>query len=416
MDSLSDLIGRELSCACGALHHCPVKHVIIENGALKRIEELCGGYRRLLLVMDANTEAVCGASVRNRFKAAKIGFDEIVFQDKLLVPNEKALGRIEERVHRDTDLIIGIGSGVINDLCKYVSHQKELPYFIIATAPSMDGYASPVAALILNHLKITRQAHVPDAIIADIDILRSAPFEMIQAGYGDVIGKFSSLNDWKLSHLVTGESFCPFIHDLVMDAAAKAHSMADGLIRRSEQAVKALMEALIATGVAMCYAGNSRPASGSEHHLSHFFEVTGLLYGRTCLLHGLDVAYSSVKTAELRQELVRNGYRHKPFDINAWENKMRSVYGSAAEGVIGLQKKLGWLGTDRSKALNPIWLEITDILKSSPSSDDMREYLAKAGLNYRDFEKTYGSAVIDDAVHCAKYLKDRFTVLWLCED
>ena len=113
-------------------------------------------------------------------------------------------------LQHEADLIIGVGSGVINDLCKHVSFKNDLAYYIVATAPSMDGYASVGAALILNGMKITLNARPPKAIIADTSVLKDAPIDMLRAGYGDIIGKYSCLNDWKLSHCVNGEYFCNY--------------------------------------------------------------------------------------------------------------------------------------------------------------------------------------------------------------
>ena len=94
-------------------------------------------------------------------------------------------------------MIIGIGLGVIQDLCKYVSYNAKLPYFIVATAPSMDGYALKGAAMIMGNMKVTYNAHVPEAIIADTEILKDAPMDIIRSGYGDILGKFSCLNAWR---------------------------------------------------------------------------------------------------------------------------------------------------------------------------------------------------------------------------
>ena len=81
----------------------------------------------------------------------------------------------------------------------------------------MDGYASVGSALILDNVKVTLNCRVPEAILADTDILKEAPMEMIQAGYGDILGKYSCLNDWKLSQVVNGEYFCQFVYDLTME-------------------------------------------------------------------------------------------------------------------------------------------------------------------------------------------------------
>ena len=92
-----------------------------------------------------------------------------------------------------------------------------MPYIIVATAPSMDGYASDGAAMITGGMKVTYKAGLPRAIIADTEVLCNAPTDMLKAGYGDIIGKFSALNDWKLSRCVNGEYFCNYIYDLTFE-------------------------------------------------------------------------------------------------------------------------------------------------------------------------------------------------------
>ena len=110
-------------------------------------------------------------------------------------------------------MIVAGGSGVINDICKIVANVSNKYYVIVGTAPSMDGYASDGAAMILGGMKETVKAGLPRAIIADTEVLKDAPMEMIKAGYGDIIGKFSALCDWKLATAVNGEYFCQYIYD-----------------------------------------------------------------------------------------------------------------------------------------------------------------------------------------------------------
>ena len=133
-----------------------------------------------------------------------------------LVPDERAVSELEAALTEETDLIVGVGSGVINDLCKYVSWKRGLQYVIVATAPSMDGYASSGAAMITDGMKVTYTTHPPMMIFGDTDVLRHAPEDMIRSGYGDIIGKYSSLNDWQLSHVLNGEHLCREIYDLVL--------------------------------------------------------------------------------------------------------------------------------------------------------------------------------------------------------
>ena len=408
---------RPKICSCGREHCCEIKRVDIGSGILSRITETTKSYRHILLVADENTYATCGAQVEAAL-GSKLEADVVFPGDTLLVPNESAIEAIQGKLTANTDLLLGIGSGVIQDLCKYISFEAGLPYHIIATAPSMDGYASKGAAMILGSMKVTVNAHVPEVILADLDILKNAPMALIQSGYGDILGKFSCLNDWKLSSVVNGEYFCPVVYGMVEEMLQSTKDLGPKLLSRDPEAIGRLMEALIGVGIAMAYVGNSRPASGSEHHLSHFFEITGLLNNEFYFMHGTDVAYSAVYTQKLREALLaldapiaRGGHTRKD-----WEAAIRSIYTDAAEGVIALQEKLGWYRQDRLPIYKEKWPQIKDILAEVPSSEALSGYLANVGLPMEDFEQAYSPAKIQNALFYAKDLKDRYTVLWLYYD
>ena len=412
MDIQGLLNGRE--CECGRTHRCEIKHVIIEDNAIARVGELAGAYKHILLVADNNTYPICGDSVKDQIKD-KCENVLIYKSEGLLVPNESAIDKMQQLLTDNTDLIIGIGSGVIQDLCKYVSFYAKLPYHIIATAPSMDGYASAGAAMITGNMKVTYSAHVPEAIIADVSILKNAPMDMIRSGYGDILGKFSCLNDWKLSHVVNNEYLCDYVYDLTYDMLQRTKDLGKKLQERDPDAIKTLTEALIGVGVAMAYMGNSRPASGSEHHLSHFFEVTGIMNKEPYFMHGTDVAFSTVYTQQLREELVKVNApeQRSQFDEKTWSTEIRKIYSAAAEGVIELQKKQGWYNKDYIRIYKEKWDDIVNVLKDAPSSDMLIRYLESVGLDISDFEKTYGKEKIQNALWFAKDLKDRYSVLWL---
>ena len=400
-------------CECKRKHLCPIDYIKIGEGATDALGELCKDYKRILLVSDVNTQKVCGERVYEILKD-KIETNLVLKpQGEDVIPNEEKIAEIESVVTDETDLIIGVGSGVINDLCKYVSHKNNLYYYIVATATSMDGYASVGSALILEGMKITLNARPPKAIIADTRVLKDAPIEMLRAGYGDIMGKYSCLNDWRLSALINGEYICDRVYNLTMDCVKRVEKLAEKINSRDEEAVGALMEALVIVGIAMSYVDCSRPASGSEHHLSHFFEITGILDNKEYFKHGIDVAYSSVETAKLREKLIKSVPINKPFDREKWEKNIRRIYSSSADGIIALQNKLGWYEKDDFKNIEEKWEEIKGILAAAPSSEETKTMMARAGLDYSEFEKLYGKEKIADALLYAKDLKDRYSVLWL---
>ena len=408
---------KDKVCACGKVHTCSIRHVIIESGAISNISNLVDGYHKVLLVADSNTYEVCGRQAE-ALLGDKVKETLVYQRDSILVPDETAVEEMQEKLTADTDLIIGVRSGVIQDLCKYVSFEAGLPYYIVATAPSMDGYASKGAAMIANNMKVTYNAHVPEVIIGDTNILKDAPMEMIQAGYGDILGKFSCLNDWKLSHVVNDEYFCQTVYDMTYDMLCKTKDLGEALRNRDGRAIQTLMEALIGVGIAMAYVGNSRPASGSEHHLSHFFEITGIINDEPYFMHGTDVLYSAVYTQKLREKLLKIDAPevHQLPTKEEWEANIHRVYGIAALGVIALQNKMGWYEIDRLPVYQEKWAEIKEVFCEVPSSEKLVEYVESIGLDISEYEKMYGQKKIQDALLYAKDLKDRYSVLWVYYD
>ncbi len=144
---------RGVDCACKKTHRCDIEHVYIEREAISRLTALCEDKESILIVADENTYSAAGGRVENALCGKTVR--KVIFSGKtILIPDETAIERIKEALC-DADLILGIGSGVIQDLCKYVSFFEKVPYIIVATAPSMDGYASSGAAMILKGMKET---------------------------------------------------------------------------------------------------------------------------------------------------------------------------------------------------------------------------------------------------------------------
>ncbi len=401
------------NCSCGKAHNCPIDYVKIGKGAIGELVELCKDYNNIILVSDVNTYEVCGKNVYDVLGKKVLKNIILSPNGDVVIPNEEKIEEIEKELTDEVDLIIGVGSGVINDLCKHISYKHGLGYFIVATAPSMDGYASVGSALILSGMKVTLNACPPKAIIADTDVLKDAPKEMIQAGYGDIIGKYSCLNDWKLSALINDEYFCQEIYDLTYSQVEKVRHLAKDVLARSDEAIKLLMEALVLVGIAMSYVGNSRPASGSEHHLSHFFEITGILDKKEYYPHGIDVMYSAAETAKIREKILSSLPKLHKFDKDKWEKEIKRIYSASAPEVIALQEKLGWYDVCDEEVVLTKWDEIKKVLKEAPSFSDTVAMLDEIELSYDEFVRFYTKEKIDNAVLYAKDLKDRYSVLWL---
>ena len=304
--NLQSLLNKEMHCSCGRTHSTDLKAIDIGQGALQRLPEILRrlGFHKAWLAADINTWKAAGKTAAEKLEAAGFACESCVLPDPALVPDEAAVGALLLHMPQDADLVLAVGAGTINDLCKYISRLRNLPYAIVATAPSMDGFVSTGAALIVNHMKVTYDAQGPVAVIADTDILAQAPMEMITAGLGDMLGKYTCLLDWKLAHLITGEYYCAHVEGMVRSALRTMLDRSSRIRERDPEVIGSITEALVLTGIAMKFVGNSRPASGCEHHMSHFWEMRFLMDGRKPVLHGTKVGVAAIAGLEMYHMLA----------------------------------------------------------------------------------------------------------------
>lgn len=299
---ISQWAGMEYSCACGKSHKVDIQAIRVGSGVMQELPGILRdlGASHIFLVADNYTYEAAGRQVEQLLDQAGLAYHKRVFQTETpLVPNEYALGSVLAAMTSQDDMLLAVGSGTLNDVTKYVSARTGVPYVIAATAPSMDGYASTVAPTILDGFKTTLPAVYPAAIVADVDILKDAPMPMLTAGFGDIIGKFTSLADWRLSHQLNGEYYCPEVAGVIEAAVETCAANAKALAQRGPQAIQAVTEALILSGLAMGMVGVSRPASGAEHQMAHYWEMDALRRGEEHPLHGNAVGVGTVLAASL---------------------------------------------------------------------------------------------------------------------
>ena len=299
---ISQWAGMEYSCACGKSHKVDIQAIRVGSGVIQELPGILRdlGASHIFLVADNYTYEAAGRQVEQLLDQAGLSYHKRVFQTETpLVPNEYALGSVLAAMTSQDDMLLAVGSGTLNDVTKYVSARTGIPYVIAATAPSMDGYASTVAPTILDGFKTTLPAVYPAAIVADVDILKGAPMPMLTAGFGDIIGKFTSLADWRLSHQLNGEYYCPEVAGVIEAAVETCAANAQALAQREPQAIQAVTEALILSGLAMGMVGVSRPASGAEHQMAHYWEMDALRRGEEHPLHGNAVGVGTVLAASL---------------------------------------------------------------------------------------------------------------------
>lgn len=428
---IEDFLNKSFKCNCNKVHRTSIEEILIGENVTLELPKLINkyGYKNILIVSDSNTYKVLGETVEKILKDSKISCTSYVFEEtNQLVPDEQAVGRLLTNIDDNIDLMITVGSGTLNDLSKFVSYKIHIPYFIVATAPSMDGYASTVSPLIVNNLKTTYEVNSPKAIIADINIIKKAPMEMITAGLGDILGKYTCLCDWKISSIINDEYYCESVVDLVKESIHRCVKDIDGIKNRDTIAIKNLTEGLILSGIAMSFVGNSRPASGAEHHLSHYWEMMFLFQGKEAVLHGTKVGIATLIIAKLYEMLTNTNLdfdkalKHaEEFDYNDWVKNIKLKYKHAANDVIKLEQKTNKNSKEEHKIriqkINQNWDEIIDTIKDIiPSTEELKAMLIKVGAPITPNQVEVDSTTVSDSIKIAKELRARYTVLQLLWD
>lgn len=319
MNEILDLTTNEMprtafDCSCGRHHNFSVQDMSIRKGAIEDLPKMAEPFKdgQILVVFDNNTYKVAGERAVELLKESDFKIKELMFDtgDDILIPDEKTLGRIVQEQDLDCKLMIAVGSGVINDAVKFVTSRTGLPYIVVATAPSMDGYVADGAPIISQGYKYSPVAHLTYGLIGDTDILETAPLDLIQAGFGDMVGKITAVADWDLSVKVNGDYRCDTSVELTNRAMDMCFAKAAGLKDRNAESLGALLEALTLTGVAMALVNISRPASGAEHMLSHFWEMDYIERGLNPNHHGIQVGVATPVIArffELMEDLLPEG-------------------------------------------------------------------------------------------------------------
>lgn len=333
-----------MTVAAAKKHRIDIKHIYVGENVYNRILDVAKEIlpKEILLVSDNNTYKALGKCVENELTESGYKVNNIILvSDGDLIPDEKAIGRLLVEVNNETELIVAVGSGSINDICRIISAKTHIPYVIMGTAPSMDGYASTVSPLIIDGAKVTYPGTNPYAIIADSNIMKDAPFEMICAGFGDILGKYTALSDWRLSNTILDEYFCDTTEKLVRNAMYKCFENIEGAVKRDVKAIEYISEALILSGIAMTLSGNSRPASGAEHHLSHYWEIDKLSRKLEHPLHGNSVGVGTVISAWLYKKLnieERFGIETPVPEIII--NLLNSIGAKSNPKALGIEKEL----------------------------------------------------------------------------
>jgi len=409
-------------CQCGKIHKTAVEHCIIEKGAIECLPEYAKKYgaNKVFVIADVNTYPIAGEKVCSIFEDNGIPCAKHIFPDRRLEPNEKAMGSLLLRFDASCDMIVGVGSGVINDISKILANVAKVPYAIVATAAYMDGYAAGSSSMAIAGVKVTVNAKSPEIIVGDTNILCGAPSHMAVSGLGDMLAKYVSICEWRLSNLINGEYYCEKVAAYTRQSLGACVESAHGLRDRNESAIKALFEGLINSGKAIDYAGVSRPGGGVEHYFSHIWDMRGLDKGTPVSSHGTQVALGTLYTIKCYRELFNitpdreKGLKYaREFDFNDWSNQLREFVGKGAEAMIALEaKEQKYDLAKHEKRLDAIianWDKILQIIDEElPTVEEFEAILDSVGAPKSIREIGLDESILPMTLKATKDIRDKY--------
>ncbi len=431
-DSDSKLTISGLACDCACEHRVPDQDIYVGSDLLKNLPEYInsrGIGKRCVLVADTPTYQVAGQAVHDILLSSGFQVNLCrIRRDGVMEPDERACGEVLLTIQPDTQFLVSVGSGSITDVTRVNAKRTGLPFVCVGTAPSMDGYTSVISPLTFRGVKIHRAGVCPEIIVCDINVMRSAPIDMVLSGVGDVLGKYIAHVDWLIGSIVNDESYCPVCGRIVIDAVGKVLKNAAEVKRKSKEGIRCLIEALLLSGVTIMIVGHTRAVASVEHNIAHYWEMMRLLQGKKPPAHGTSVGvatqlvwplymrFREENLSGLDLEAIQRK-RLKQEERTAW---MLHAFGQDAGNAIiadNPEDFLDWKEQKRrvTTAQNKLG-DIRRAIDGLPSFSEVREALRVLG-----FPETAGQIGIDAqllnlSMHCAKDYRSRYTLLKLIDE
>lgn len=405
-----DLSAFSAQCSCGRTHPVSLKAIRLAAGALSELPQVIaelGAFSKIGLICDENTWLAAGARVAELVTPYAIA----KLSPEGLHANEHGVAAADVQLPADCDLFLAVGAGTVHDITRYIAHGRTVPFVSVPTAPSVDGFVSTVAAMTWGGCKKTFPATPPIAVVADSTVFAAAPCRLIAAGVGDLLGKYTALLDWKAATLLTGEYICDYIIRMEEDAVQQVYDCLPQIAAGDQAAIERLMYGLILSGLAMQGVGNSRPASGAEHHLSHLWEMQ-VLNSALDAYHGEQVAVGTVLLCEHYRKLldIKNPRAHLAAYNGIDEEMLCRRFVGCSDGILEENRP------DPLAAVDPNVLcarfeELKALVRQLPTADSVRDALKLCDGVYSLAQIGVDPTQMPDVLELAPYVRARLTLL-----
>jgi glycerol-1-phosphate dehydrogenase [NAD(P)+] len=397
----------------------PIRTVVIEDNLAGREAELIGALEfggRLAVVCDPTTRAVLGWRIEQAL--GRIADVQSIVLPEHPEPDLETVLRLRTATS-EASALIAVGSGTINDLCKYASAQAGLPFAVFATAPSMNGYTSVNAAITTHGHKHSLAAQAATAVFLDLEVLAAAPVRMIRAGLGDSLCRATAQADWLLSHLLLGRPYREAPFALLAEDEGPLLAASAGLVSGELEAIRRLVRTLVLSGFGMTLCGGSDPASQGEHLISHYADMLGDPAWPK-VFHGEQIGVTTLTMARLQAQILDGPPPHieaTRIDESALTRHFGPELGRSCWQEFRKKRVDPGAALQLNQRLRERWDEIrTRISAIHRTPEQLCEVLVQAGAPTTAQALGWPSEFYCEAVRHARLIRNRYTFLDLASD
>ena len=398
------------NCPCGREHTFDIEGLEVAKGNLTRVAEILDEYnfpKKILMVADNNsfrvTSGLTETLIKGGYTLQMRVYDDVKVATMEMVEEIKALCS-------GVDGVLSVGTGSVNDVCRLGSFMADKQFAIFATAPSMDGFASDSAPIIKDGFKYSYPCRQPRLVMADSTVLAQSPNELKAAGFGDMVAKYIAVADWRVAQLVCGDYLCDKVCELVREGVGRIIALCDKITQQSEDAVEAIMEALVLSGITMQLAKCTRPASGTEHIISHYWECKKLEKGVISDYHGKKVGVATLIVADVYHKVANMKNVVCKKENLDWQD----IYDTYGEVMAVDVKKLN--NPTITDLVDPDfvtanWDKICSIIKEEiPPVETLKKYYEIVGAVTTGEEIAVDKELFDEGLTYHPYMRYRMTL------
>jgi len=397
-------------CSCGRTHKMETKFCVIESGCLKQVRtymEQNGMQGYCVAVYDENTYK---ATLDRHPEVDR----EVILPAENLHANEHGVALLLEKLPEETEIILAVGAGTVHDISRYCAYERKIDFVSCPTAASVDGFCSSVAAMTWHGCKKTMTAVAPKIVVVDLDIIKKAPIRLAKSGFGDMVGKYISLTDWKIGNILTDEYYCDRIAQMTFQATVSVMDSIDGILAGEESAYQNLVYGLLLSGLAMQMIGNSRPASGAEHHISHIIEMQPAGLGvHSEALHGEKVGVGTLLVLGEYQKIAAETDRDFADYVTYSKKIIETVFGKEMSPEIQGENQKDAAAGITGECLRTHFARIADEIRKLPDVESLAALYKKAEIKATLSDIEVANEKAELLLQYAPMVRNRLTLLRL---